>query len=286
MTMAQAEDEGARAEDEGAARGAGGQDGHGSLRALIVDDEPLAVARIEALCSRIEGVEVIGSASDGETALALVRESGPDLVLLDMTMPGMGGLEVARALMASQQGGDAGGGDWPSVIFVTAHEDFAVEAFDLDAVDYVLKPVAQDRLERAIARVLARRRMPGSGASGRGAPSQWIEELWVPHRSELLRIALSQVSRIDAERDYVRLHVEDSEGLARSYLLLQTITGLERRLDPDRFIRIHRSTILRKDRIRGLRHDGLGVWSVELEDGDTLRIGRTFLPRVKQMAGR
>ena len=116
---------------------------------------------------------------------------------------------------------------------------------------------------------------------GSARKSQWLEELWVPHRSELLRIAVSEVRRIDAERDYVRLHVGD-----RSYLLLQTIAGLEQRLDPAEFIRIHRSTILRKDRIRGLRHDGLGVWSAELDSGDALRIGRTYLPKVKAMAGR
>ena len=103
----------------------------------------------------------------------------------------------------------------------------------------------------------------------------------MPYRSELLRIAAADVDRIDAERDYVRLHVGP-----RSYLLLQTVSGLEARLDPDRFIRLHRSTILRRDRITGLRHDGLGVWSAELDDGSAVRIGRTYLARAKAMAGR
>ena len=96
-----------------------------------------------------------------------------------------------------------------------------------------------------------------------------------------MRIEAAQVDRIDAERDYVRLHVGGS-----SYLLLQTIAGLEARLDPERFIRIHRSCILRRDRITGLRHDGLGVWSAELADGSAVRIGRTYLARAKSMAGR
>ena len=103
----------------------------------------------------------------------------------------------------------------------------------------------------------------------------------MPHRSELLRIEATQVERIDAERDYVRLHVGD-----RSYLLLQTIAGLEEKLDPAEFIRIHRSTILRREAIRGLRHEGLGVWSAELDGGETLRIGRTYLRKVKAMTGR
>jgi two-component system response regulator AlgR len=112
-------------------------------------------------------------------------------------------------------------------------------------------------------------------------PGNWISEFWVPWRSELLRITAADVERIDAERDYVRLHVG-----GQSYLLLQTVSGLEARLDPDRFIRLHRSTIMRKDRIVGLRHDGLGVWSAELDDGTLLRIGRTYLPKAKAMAGR
>jgi two-component system response regulator AlgR len=96
-----------------------------------------------------------------------------------------------------------------------------------------------------------------------------------------VRLAAGDIDRIDAERDYVRLHVG-----SRSYLMLHTIQGLEDRLDPARFIRLHRSTIVRRDRITGLRHDGLGVWSAELADGNALRIGRTYLPRAKAMAGR
>ncbi len=241
------------------------------LRTLIVDDEPLAVERIQVICADIDTINVVGTASDGAAALRLIEALSPDLVLLDMTMPELDGLGVARSLSDLEQR--------PAVIFVTAHDDFAVEAFDLEAIDYVLKPVASDRLARAIERAVTRR-VESSGKS-----SEWLEELWIPHRSELLRIAVSEVSRIDAERDYVRLHVGTPES-PRSYLLLQTIAGLEKRLDPAEFIRIHRSTILRKDGIRGLRHDGLGVWSVELDDGEALRIGRTYLSKVKAMAGR
>jgi two-component system response regulator AlgR len=241
------------------------------LRTLIVDDEPLAVERMQVICAKISTLRVVGTASDGAAALRLIDALAPDLVLLDMTMPEVDGLSVARKLAKSDRR--------PAVIFVTAHDHFAVEAFDLDAVDYVLKPVTPERLGRAIERALARR-----GETRRGE-SRWLEELWVPHRSELLRIEVSHVRQIDAERDYVRLHVGEGEN-ARSYLLLQTIAGLEQRLDPEQFIRIHRSTIVRRDRIHGLRHDGLGVWSIELGDGESLRIGRTYLPRVKGMAGR
>lgn len=237
------------------------------LRTLIVDDEPLAVERMQVICSRIGTVQVVGTASDGEAALRLSDALAPDLLLLDLTMPETDGLAVARRL--------SGRANPPAVIFVTAHDEFAVEAFDLDAVDYVLKPVAPDRLERAIGRVIARR---GDRIESR---SEWLDEFWVPHRSELVRIPASDVSRIDAERDYVRLHVGE-----QSYLLLQTISSLQEKLDPEQFIRIHRSHILRRDHVSGLKHEGLGVWSVETSGGDALRIGRTYLPAVKKMAGR
>ncbi|WP_404822957.1 LytR/AlgR family response regulator transcription factor [Novosphingobium huizhouense] len=229
---------------------------------------------MQILASRITTVQVVGTASDGAQALRLIDALRPDLVLLDMTMPEVDGLSVARSV--------AGGQHKPAVVFVTAHDHFAVEAFDLDAVDYVLKPVAQERLERAIER--AQERLAARRAGSAAVPATkdpWIEEFWVPHRSELVRIAALDLDRIDAERDYVRLHVGD-----RSYLLLHTIQGLEDRLDPERFIRLHRSTIVRRDRIAGLRHDGLGVWSAELVDGTMLRIGRTYLARAKAMAGR
>lgn len=241
------------------------------FKTLIVDDEPLAVERMQVICAKIPVLQVVGTASDGAQALRLVDALEPDLILLDMTMPEVDGISVAKSL--------AKRAERPAVVFVTAHDNYAVEAFDLEAVDYVLKPVKPERLERAVSRAAARR------GEGNRPESAWLDELWIPHRSELIRIATAEVDRIDAERDYVRLHVGSGDA-ARTYLLLQTIAGLEKRLDPAKFIRIHRSTILRKDRITGLRHDGLGVWSVELDEGETLRIGRTYLPKVKAMAGR
>lgn len=243
---------------------------NGTLRTLIVDDEPLAIERMQVLCAELPQLQVIGTASDGESALRLSEKLNPDLLLLDMTMPGKDGLQVAAEAgkMVTP----------PAVIFVTAHENFAVEAFDLEAVDYVLKPVATERLERAIERALSRKSRAADGEPGESA---WLSEFWVPHRSELLRIDVAEVYRIDAERDYVRLHVGET-----SYLLLQTIAGLEEKLDPEKFIRIHRSTILRRDFITGLKHEGLGVWCAELADGEELRIGRTYLKKVKAMAGR
>lgn len=239
-----------------------------TLRALIVDDEPLAVERMQVVCARLGELEVAGTASDGDAAMRLIEVLEPDVVLLDISMPVADGMTVASRL--------ARWDNPPAIVFVTAHDSFAVEAFDLEAVDYVLKPVSPERLARAIARVSALRATGGR----RGTP-QWLSELWVPNRDALLRLATAEIDRIDAERDYVRLHVAQ-----RSYLLLHTIAGLQERLDPAQFIRVHRSHIVRRDFITELHHEGMGKWCARLRDGALLRIGRTYLPEVKKAAGR
>ena len=245
-----------------------------SIRTMIVDDEPLAVERLQMLCAREPRLALVGTATDGEAALRLVQGLEPDLLLLDIAMPLLDGLGVARAV--SQLG------IRPAIIFVTAFEGFAVEAFDLAAVDYLLKPVAQDRLTRAIDRVerVLDGQAQGSAISS-APPTEWAEEFWVPHRSELVRIATTQIDRIEAERDYMRLHVGN-----HSYLLHQTISSLEQRLDPTEFIRLHRSHIVRRGHIRRLRHDGSGVWFACLPSGEEIRIGRTYLNHAKAITGR
>jgi two-component system response regulator AlgR len=165
----------------------------------------------------------------------------------------------------------------PAVIFCTAFDGFAVAAFDVAAVDYLLKPVKPERLAKAIARV--RDKIVDQPAAP--APSPWAEEFWIPHRAEMVRVAAADIDRIEAERDYMRLWIGQ-----RSYLLHQTISELERRLDPDKFIRLHRSTIVRRDFITKLRHDGLGVWHAVLNDGSEVRIGRTYHAAARQLAGR
>jgi two-component system, LytTR family, response regulator AlgR len=243
------------------------------LRTLIVDDEPLAIERMSTLCANLPALQIVGAASNGALALTMINTLLPDLVLLDIMMPELDGLAVARVMAERAVRGEAR----PAIIFVTAFDNFAVEAFDTDAIDYLLKPVAAERLERAVARVSSRRdEVPEEGPS-----SHFAEEFWVPHRSELIRIAATDIDWIEAERDYMRLHVGP-----RSYLLHQTIAALEERLNPDLFIRLHRSTMVRRDRIARLGHDGAGAWHAELVGGETARIGRTYLAQVKAMAGR
>lgn len=240
-----------------------------ALRTLLVDDEPLAIERLQILCAGVPGLHLAGTASDGAAALRLVEALKPDLLLLDIAMPGLDGMAVARAL--------EGLTPRPAVVFVTAFDQFAIAAFDVSAVDYLLKPVAQERLERAVARVRAQ---SASDAESRAAVT-YTQELWVPHRSEMLRIAAREIDLIEAERDYMRLHVGP-----RSFLLHQTITELARRLDPAMFVRLHRSTIVQRDRIARFKHDGMGVWTAQMRDGRELRIGRTYLADARAMAGR
>ena len=247
-----------------------------TIRTMIVDDEPLAVERLQMLCAREPRIALVGTASDGEAALRMIEGLRPELVMLDIAMPLLDGLGVARAVGRM--------GLRPAVIFVTAHEDFAVEAFDLAAIDYMLKPVAHERLTRAIDRVeIALRHRDAASPHDGPLPSHpdWAEEFLVPHRSELIRVATTQIDRIEAERDYMRLHVG-----SHSYLLHQTISSLETRLDPTHFVRLHRSHIVRRDHIARLRHDGSGVWFACLADGGEIRIGRTYLANAKAMTGR
>lgn len=240
------------------------------LKTLIVDDEPLAIERLQLLCARQKDIDLIGTASDGEAALRLTEQLKPDLLLLDIAMPGKDGLDVARAL--------SGKPDAPAIIFVTAFDRFAVEAFDVAAIDYVLKPVESERLTLALSRVQQRTTEPRPGES---EESPWAEEFWVPYKSELRRIVASEIDRVEAERDYMRLHVGSA-----SYLLHQTITGLEERLNPAEFIRLHRSHLVRRNWIAGLRHDGGGVWMACLKCGTEIRIGRTHLAEAKKLAGK
>ena len=242
-----------------------------ALRTLIIDDEPLAIERLQILCAQIASIDLVGTANDGDAALRMVEALRPELLLLDIAMPGLDGLGVARALEKL--------GVRPAIIFCTAYDNFAIEAFDVAAAGYLLKPVALEKLERAVERVKDRIGQPAEEVPPE--KQGCVSEFWVPHKSEMIRIAAQDIDRIEAERDYMRLYVGK-----RSYLIHQTITELERCLDPEQFIRVHRSNIVRRDLIEKLSHDGMGAWHASLKGGTSLRIGRTYLPKVKAIAGR
>ena len=188
--------------------------------AVIVDDEPLAIEGLKRQCLASGMVEVMGEATDGETGLGLIERLRPDAVFLDISMPGLSGLELAKAINASTHR--------PLVTFVTAHDDYGTEAFDLAVVDYVLKPIEPERMLRAIERM-------ATTLLDREADTPVPTEFWVPFRGRIVKLAADQIIRIDAERDYVRLFSAEN-----SYLVRVTLTDMMSRLDPKEFVRIHR----------------------------------------------
>ena len=242
------------------------------LRVLIADDEPLATERLQLLLARSTGAQLVGTASDGESAINLTQALHPDLLLLDIAMPGLDGIGVARALAAQSPS--------PAVVFVTAFDQFAVAAFEVEAVDYLMKPVDPSRLQRALGRAktyLEQR----SGEPSPGKASQWLEEFWASDLSGLVRIAAQDVDRVSAERDYMRLHVG-----RRSWLIHHSMAALEEGLNPELFVRLHRSAIVRKDFITGFTRNPSGRWIARLADGEEQPVGRLYSDRVRAIAGR
>jgi two-component system response regulator AlgR len=242
------------------------------LRVLIADDEPLATERLQLLLARSTGAQLVGTASDGESAINLTLALHPDLLLLDIAMPGLDGIGVARALAAQSPS--------PAVVFVTAFDQFAVAAFEVEAVDYLMKPVDPSRLQRALDRAktyLEQR----SGEPSPGKASQWLEEFWASDLSGLVRIAAQDVDRVSAERDYMRLHVG-----RRSWLIHHSMAALEEGLNPELFVRLHRSAIVRKDFITGFTRNPSGRWIARLADGEEQPVGRLYSDRVRAIAGR
>jgi two-component system, LytTR family, response regulator AlgR len=244
-----------------------------SLRVLIADDEPLATERLELLLARSSGATLVGIASDGESAIDMAEALCPDLLLLDIAMPGLDGIDVARALSKQTPA--------PAIAFVTAFDQFAVAAFEVAAVDYLMKPVDPDRLQRAIDRAIEyrdHRRPPDRPAA---PPSEWIEEFWASDLTGLVRIAARDIDRVSAERDYMRLHVG-----RRSWLIHHSMVALEEGLEPNLFVRLHRSAIVRKDFIAGFTRNSSGRWIARLADGTEQPVGRLYSDRVREIAKR
>jgi two-component system response regulator AlgR len=231
-----------------------------ALRVLVVDDEPHAIRRLCLLCARLDGVHVTGTANDGSEGLRLLATLRPDVLLLDIAMPGIDGMAVARAVAASERP--------PAIVFVTAHDHFAVQAFDLAVTDYLLKPVTQERLDRALQRI-----RPLPSASPAPAPAK---DLWVPSGGQLCRVPVMTIDLVEAERDYVRLHVG-----TRSFLMSGTLTSIESRLNPDQFVRAHRSWIIRRSQVSAMKRVQAAGWVAVLKDGREIPIGRKFVTRIR-----
>ena len=225
------------------------------IRTLIVDDEPLARQGLRLRLAREKDVEIIGEAADGPAAVELIRSGVPDLVFLDVQMPGMSGFDVLAAI------GDT---PVPVIVFVTAHDDFAIRAFEVDAVDYLLKPFTQERFDDALRR--ARRDL---------ATGEPLARLAVRSRHAWLILKVGEIDWIEAAGNYVQVHAR-----GKAFLLRSTISNLGQKLDPGRFTRIHRSTIVNVDRIAEIRSDAHGDYDVTLTGGKVLRMTRNYSERL------
>jgi two-component system LytT family response regulator len=258
------------------------------LRTLIVDDERLARQKLRTLLLRHNDVELVGECADGDAALAEIARLRPDLVFLDVRMPGKSGFDVVAALGARAQ---------PHVVFVTAYGDYAVEAFEVEAVDYLLKPFDRQRLDRAVSRVRSRIGEPSKalarlgdlvmrleGALGGPPPAPAtppnqappLERVAVKKDGRTLLVPTHEIDWIEAVDKYVRLHARGSRFLHR-----EALSSLERRLDPTVFLRIHRGAIVNLRRVREI-HPGVGDEpTVVLADGTKLPLSRRYRARLR-----
>jgi two-component system LytT family response regulator len=235
------------------------------IRVLVVDDEPPARAKLRRWLTAESDLDVIAEAANGLAAAHLITTLRPDLVFLDIQMPDMSGLEVAAQLQTESA---------PLLVFVTAHDDHAVEAFDLNAIDYLLKPYDHERLQRALGRI---RQRLGTEARSERAVSLARRTLGpgkrlpVPDGEGLRLIDVSTIHWLEADDNYVHLHTAD-----REYLLRRTLQDLLAQLSPEQFVRIHRSTAVNVSQIDSLKPMPKGDYEVQLRSGVTLRLSRRY----------
>jgi two-component system LytT family response regulator len=236
-----------------------------TLRVVIVDDEPLARQRIEDLLAKEPNVEIAGIARDGNEAVDVIRDLRPDLVFLDVQMPGRTGVEVAEELGAEAM---------PATIFTTAYEHFALKAFDVAAIDYLVKPFDDERFAQALAR--ARKAI----ATQPAAKSEYLERIPVESRGQIRVVPVALIDYIPASGPYAELHIGD-----RTFAIREKMQTLEEKLDPAVFFRIHRSAIVRLDRIDTLLHAAGGDYAVRLKDGTELSVSRSRREELEERVG-
>jgi two-component system, LytTR family, response regulator len=235
------------------------------IRALVVDDEPVARERMVALLREEPDVDIVGECADGKEAAVAIDEFSPDLVFLDVQIPHMNGLELAQSI---------GRRPAPAVVFVTAYEDYALAAFEIHALDYLLKPFSRERFRAAVAHArehLARR-------SAGGPPR---DRLVVKSTGRIYFVRMADIDWCEAAGNYVRLHVGSQAHLVRG-----TMANLEAELDPARFVRIHRSAIVNVDRIQELRSSFNGEYMVVLREGTRLTLSRGYRDALQTRLGR
>jgi two-component system, LytTR family, response regulator len=247
-----------------------------SLSVLIVDDEPAARRGLRRLLEAEPDIVVAGECADGMEAIAAIGELTPDVVLLDIQMPELSGFDVVDAVGLTNA---------PMIIFVTAFDQHAVRAFDVHAVDYVLKPVDGERLRRALDRARLRKAVPAADALlaalrelGKPDLPRYARRLAIKGVDHVALIDVREIDRLESDRNYVEVHVRGAV-----HLLRETLTSLEGRLDPARFVRVSRSAILAVDRIRELRPTFNGDCIVVLRDGTEVPGSRRYRQALERL---
>ena len=248
------------------------------VRVAIVDDEPPARRRVRGLLAAEPDVEIVGEAGSGEEAVALIESARPDVVFLDVQMPGGTGFDVVEAVGAARM---------PGVVFVTAYDAYAVRAFDVHALDYLLKPFDRERFREALDRArshLGRRAadapLRALLAEVRGAGPAYPERVVVRTAGRIRFLPVHDIDYVRAESNYVRIHAGGA-----SHVLRETLGALEARLDPRRFLRVHRSLLVQTSRIVEMEPLFQGEYVLRLRDGTKLTSGRTYRARIQQALG-
>lgn len=248
------------------------------IRTLIVDDEPLARDRIKRILREEPEIQVIGECGNGKEAVKAILEKHPDLVFLDIQMPEINGFDVVNALDAESM---------PAIVFVTAYDQYALQAFDVHALDYLLKPFNRERLHKAVAH--ARDQIEGkrigklderlsSLIADLRTERKYLERLVVKSVGRVFFLKVGEIDWIEAAGNYVKLHTARTAHMVR-----ETMNSIESKLDPDRFYRIHRSTIVNIDRIKELHPMFSGDYAVLLDNGTELSLSRNYRERMLEL---
>ena len=245
-----------------------------SITALVIDDEPLARKMIAEYLSGYPNVDVLGMSKNGREAVSDIQLLRPDLIFLDIQMPGLNGFEVLEQINHT-----------PFIIFSTANDSYAIQAFETGAVDYLLKPYDKERFDKAMTRALARLEKKESFASDISVLLQAIksndslsDQLLIRVGDRIIPVRTESIIWIEAAGDYARVHTKDA-----SYLCSQGIGALEKRLDVSQFARVHRSSIIALSAIQHIRSDGEGGYRATLINGCDVKISRSFAPKIRRL---
>ncbi|MFO8097988.1 MAG: LytTR family DNA-binding domain-containing protein [Salinibacter sp.] len=244
------------------------------MRALIVDDEPPARTLLREYLAEVDPIEIIGECGNGREAIEAINEQAPDLVFLDVQMPGLDGFDVLEQIETL-----------PTIIFSTAYDEYAIEAFDAGAVDYLLKPYSRARFHTAVERALDRHNQTNDAYADRlatllqkvrASDDETPDRIYVRHGEKIIPVAPEDIRWIEAAGDYAKLHTAE-----KTYLSSANLGELADRLDPKQFARVHRSHIIAFPAVDHLRSDGSGGYHAVLDDGTTVRVSRSYAPDIR-----